>query len=147
MKTDLYTKTILSAIAALLAVLAFRQAPPVMAQNQKRDLWIEPGFTSVRKPDGTEQVPGKIVVDKATGDIWGFPTLTSGPYPVDTTSARPASIRTHLSGQVRFLRHAKAAPVFRDTLRVKVPVDITSARPPESEPVYLGRFDFSAVRK
>jgi hypothetical protein len=107
MKADVTIKTLLGAIAVMLAVLALRQAPPAMAQNQKRDLWIEPGFTSVRKPDGTEQVPGKIVVDRATGDIWGFPTLTSGPYPVDTTSSKP----------------------------------------PVSEPVYLGKFDFSAMRK
>src|ERR1700693_156687 len=108
MKTDLYTKVILSMIAVLLAVLALHQAPPVLAQNQKgRDLWIEPGFTMVRRPDGTEQVQGKVVVDRLTGDIWGFPTLTGGPYPVDTTSSTP----------------------------------------PVSKPMYLGKFDFSAMKK
>ena len=59
-----------------------------MAQDRKgRDLYIEPGSISVRKPDGTEQVPGKMLIDRLTGDIWGFPTVTGGPYPVDTTSS------------------------------------------------------------
>jgi hypothetical protein len=108
MKVDLYTKAVLTAIAVLLAVLAFRQPQPVLAQNSKgRDLWIEPGYTAVRKPDGTEQVQGKIVVDRLTGDIWGFPTGTGGPYPVD----------------------------------------IATSTPPVAKPVYLGKFDFSAMRK
>jgi hypothetical protein len=108
MKPDLYIKAVLTVIAAMLAMLVFRQPLPVMAQGSKgRDLWIEPGSISVRKPDGTEQVQGKMVVDRLTGDIWGFPTLTGGPYPVDTTSSTP----------------------------------------PVSKPVYLGKFDFSAMRK
>jgi hypothetical protein len=27
---------------------------------------------------------GKVVVDLVTGKVWGFPTLSDNPYPVDT---------------------------------------------------------------
>ena len=43
----------------------------------------------IRKPDGTAQMYGKMVVDMRNGDIWGFPTLTQGPYPVDTAKTTP----------------------------------------------------------
>src|SRR6476659_6544267 len=106
MRTDFYTKCILTLIAMLLAILALRSPMPVEAQSQRgHDLWIEPGFVAVRKPDGSMQTEGKMVIDHATGDIWGYPTGTTAPYPIDTTSSTP----------------------------------------PVSKPVYLGKFDFSAM--
>jgi hypothetical protein len=108
MRTDFYTKAVLTAIAILLAVLVCRYPLAVQAQeNHGYDIYIEPGYTSLHKPDGTMQVPGKMVVDRLTGDVWGFPTLTGGEYPVDPTSSKP----------------------------------------PVSTPIYLGKFDFSAMRK
>ena len=108
MRTDLYTKCLLTALVMLLAMLAFRSPMPVLAQNQKPyDVWIEPGFTNLRSPDGPVQVQGKLVVDRVTGNIWGFPTGSGGPYPVDTTSSTP----------------------------------------PVSKPMYLGKFDFAAMKK
>jgi len=108
MGTRLYTNAILTVLAALLAVIAFRGPVPVEAAGQRSfDLWIEPGVTSVRSPDGQMQVQGKMVVDRLTGDIWGFPTGAGGPYPVDSTSATP----------------------------------------PVSKPVYLGKFDFASMKK
>ena len=108
MKTDFYTKAVLTAIAMLLAALVVRSPRTVQAQgNHAYDIFIEPGYTSLHKPDGTMQVPGKVVVDRLTGDIWGFPTLTGSEYPVDTTSSKP----------------------------------------PVSTPIYLGKFDFSAMHK
>ena len=50
---------------------------------------VEPGYTMIRKPDGTAQVYGKVVIDMRNGDIWGFPTLAQGPYPVDTAKTTP----------------------------------------------------------
>ena len=106
MRTDLYTKCILTLIAVLLAAIALRNPVPVEAQSQRgHDLWIEPGFIAVRKPDGSMQTEGKMVIDRATGDIWGFSTAGTAPYPIDTTSSTP----------------------------------------PVSRPVYLGKFDFSAM--
>jgi hypothetical protein len=113
MRTDLYTtdldtKAVLTVIAILLAALVFRSPTTAQAQSGRAyDVYIEPGFTTLHKPDGTMQVPGKIVVDRLTGDIWGFPTLSGGIYPMDTTTTKP----------------------------------------PVSSPMYLGKFDFSAMQK
>ena len=105
----LYTKTVLTVIAALLAVLALRPAfapPPVRAEADYSYLYIEPRTTMLRKPDGTAQMEGKVVIDLRTGDIYGFRTLSSAPYPVDPATSKP----------------------------------------PVSQPMYLGRFDFSKIK-
>jgi hypothetical protein len=38
----------------------------------------------LRKPGGSQQVEGKIVIDMRNGEVWGFPTLSGLglPYPV-----------------------------------------------------------------
>jgi hypothetical protein len=38
----------------------------------------------LRAPDGSRQVLGNVVVDLSNGNVWGFPTNTEKPYPVDT---------------------------------------------------------------
>jgi hypothetical protein len=43
----------------------------------------------LRKPDGTAQVYGKVFIDMQTGDVWGFPTNTTDPYPSNPTSSTP----------------------------------------------------------
>jgi hypothetical protein len=105
----LYTKAVLTVIALLLAVLALQPvfAPkPVKADTEFPYLYIEPRTTLLRKPDGTAQMEGKVVIDLRTGDVYGFPTLSSAPYPVDTLNPKP----------------------------------------PVSQPMYLGRFDFSKIK-
>lgn len=87
-----YTKDVLTVIAALLAIIALRPlASPATASAASNYgyLYIEPGATMLRNPDGSQQVQGKVVVDMRSGNIWGFPTLTSAPYPVDTTRSEP----------------------------------------------------------
>ncbi len=82
----------LSLIALVLATMAVRptiQTPSVYAQSAGRNLFIEPGVTSVRIPDGTGFVQGKVVMDLDTGDLWGFPTNSSAPYPVDLSNTKP----------------------------------------------------------
>jgi hypothetical protein len=89
---DAYSKCVLTVIALLLAAIAFRPIlrPSVAsAQVDERRIYIEPRTTTLRKPDGTAQMEGKVVVDLRTGNIWGFPTLTSAPYPVDTSRTEP----------------------------------------------------------
>jgi hypothetical protein len=104
----LYTNIVLTLIALLLAVLAITAiAAPDGVRAAAGDLYIEPGTTMLRSPDGLRQVIGKVVVNLETGDIWGFPTLTGEPYPIDSTSSKP----------------------------------------PVSTPMYLGRFDFSAMNR
>jgi len=105
MRTDLYTKALLTAAVLLLAAIAMRPAP-VRAQAD-RDLHIEPGYTTLRKPDGSAQLRGKVVIDLQTGDVWGFPTLMDLPYPVD----------------------------------------VAKSEPPVSNPMYLGKFNFDAMKR
>ncbi|MCI0350476.1 MAG: hypothetical protein L0Z53_13705 [Acidobacteriales bacterium] len=112
MRTDALTKFLLAVIALALAIIAARPfvtPEPARAADVEGlpNLWIEPGSTNLRAPDGSRNVIGKVVVDLNTGNVWGFPTLTNAPYPVDTTRTTP----------------------------------------PVSRPIYLGRYDFAAIRE
>jgi hypothetical protein len=93
MTLDRFTKVCLVVIAALLGILVLRpiaQPLPVRAQaDEGYPFFVEPGYTMLRKPDGTAQVYGKMVIDMRTGDIWGFPTLTQSPYPIDSAQTTP----------------------------------------------------------
>jgi len=93
MRVDWSMKALLVTIALLLALIIVHpvlQPPPVQAQaSEEHFLYVEPGYTMIRKPDGTAQIYGKMVVDMRTGDIWGFPTLTQSPYPVDSATTTP----------------------------------------------------------
>jgi hypothetical protein len=92
LELDLYAKCVLSAIAILLAVIAFRPllSPVIVsAESNYGYLYIEPNTALLRNPDGTHQVEGKVVIDMRNGNIWGFPTLSSVPYPVDVTRSEP----------------------------------------------------------
>ena len=89
MKLDYLSKPALIAIVALLATHVFHElsAPrAAYAQTSGSDyrFYIEPGVTMLRAPDGSRQVLGKVVVDLSNGNVWGFPTNTPNPYPVDT---------------------------------------------------------------
>jgi hypothetical protein len=102
------------AVAALfvwLLVLTFRpfaQPAPVHAQAQGScGISFEPGITMLRTPANDRQVLGKVAVNTCNGQIWGFPTTSNAPYPVDATSAKP----------------------------------------PVSHPIYLGRYDLDAMQK
>jgi hypothetical protein len=89
---DRYTKGVLTVIALLLAALALQPVihPAVTsAQSGYPYLYVEPGTATLRSPDGNRRVEGKVVIDMRNGDIWGFPTAASVPYPVDTTEKEP----------------------------------------------------------
>ena len=110
-RLDLYTRAILTTIAISLGVLVLRPALTpiaVQAQSETPALFIEPGTTSIRNPDGSFQGAGKVVVDLRTGDIWGFPTIS------------PLTV---------------------------YPMDGSATKPPTIKPIYLGRFDFSAMKR
>ena len=111
MKPDRFMQTILLLTALLLSVIAVRPyliAQRVEAQSSGRyDFYIEPGTHMLRAPAGSLQALGKVVVDMKTGDVWGFPTLSTDPYPID----------------------------------------ITKPEPPTSKPIYLGKYDFAAVKR
>jgi hypothetical protein len=98
MKNPATTNILLLVIALALIAIAARPyilpravraqlAPPQTTASDP--LYIEPGTVMLRSLDGNTQVFGKMVVDMNTGSIWGFPTLTGQPYPVDISSSKP----------------------------------------------------------
>ena len=89
---DRYTRVVLTIIAILLEVIALEplvRSRSVAADSDYSYLYIEPRVTSLRKPDGSQLVQGKVVIDMRNGDIWGFPTLSGTPYPIDSTRSQP----------------------------------------------------------
>jgi hypothetical protein len=90
---DRYAKGVLTVIAFLLAVIALHPViHPAVTSAQSGGypyLYVEPGTTNLRSPDGNRRVEGKVVIDMRNGDVWGFPTASSVPYPVDTTEKEP----------------------------------------------------------
>jgi len=82
----------LVAIGVLLAIIALRPLarPEVAAaQSDQFNVYIEPGTTMLRDPSGNKLLEGKVVIDLRNGNIWGFPTLSAQPYPVDATRTEP----------------------------------------------------------
>ena len=106
MRRNLSARTVLLFIIAFsLAVIAFRplvSPPPAQADNGHANLFIEPGTTMLRAPDGSQQVNGKVVIDLRTGNVWGFPTLNSQPYPIDNMRTTPPTSRPFLLGKFDF---------------------------------------------
>jgi hypothetical protein len=110
-KLDSYSRCVLTAIALLLAVIAFRHEPPVAAAASAdySHLYIEPRTTMLRKPDGTAQLQGRVVINLKTGEIWGFPTLSSAPYPVDPTRSEPPVSSPMYLGKFDFSKMTRPA--------------------------------------
>jgi hypothetical protein len=96
MRKEHLTLALLSIIAAALVGIAVR---PIFvprtaeAQSTVYPLYIEPGSEMLRKPDGTTQVYGKVMVDMRTGKIWGFPTNAPQSYPSNGLQNKPATSR------------------------------------------------------
>ena len=102
---DFFTKAVLTVIAVFLGVLALKpMISPVRveAQDDRSYLYIEPRTTVIRRPDGMAQYQGKVVIDRRTGDIWGFPTDSSVPYPVYTGDNKPATSKAIYLGKFDF---------------------------------------------
>lgn len=103
MKTSNYTNYLLTLIAISLLVIVVRPylaLPAAQAQStQPYPFYIEPGYTTLRAPDGSRQVLGKVVVDLRNGKIWGFPTFATQTYPVNATSSAPATSHPFLLGR------------------------------------------------
>lgn len=92
MSTQKTTNMLLLTIAIALIAIAVRPlfAPKAAhAVSEAYPLYVEPGVTMLRSPNGTSNVFGKVMIDMTTGKVWGFPTLTSSPYPVDVSTTIP----------------------------------------------------------
>jgi hypothetical protein len=89
MRSNRLTRVMLVVIALSVGTIALRQLlTPTTTHAQSSDIYpfyIEPGTRMLRAPDNGRQVLGKVVFDLRNGNIWGFPTLTQEPYPIDAT--------------------------------------------------------------
>lgn len=61
--------------------------------------YVEPGVVMLRAPDGSRQVYGRMMIDMRTGKIWGFPTNTQDPYPVNVVDSKPQTSHPFLLGR------------------------------------------------
>lgn len=105
MKLNLFDRIALTLATFFLGVLALRPlfAPDIaQAQGIGSHLYIEPGIASLTSPDRTKQTQGKVVVDLATGNIWGFPTAIEAPYPIDHVKPGPATSSPMYLGKFDF---------------------------------------------
>jgi hypothetical protein len=86
------TNVLLGVIAVSLAGIAVRgyvQPVGVQAQVANPDpMYVEPGVFMLRFPDGGQAL-GKIAVNLRTGNVWGFPTGSTDPYPVSPLDGKP----------------------------------------------------------
>ena len=84
MRKDNLTIFLLTIIAVALLGIALQPLitpRPAAAQSNLYPFYIEPGSELLRKPDGTTQVYGKVVIDMRNGKVWGFPTNAPQSYP------------------------------------------------------------------
>jgi hypothetical protein len=100
------TLALLAIIAVALVAIALEPVfQPRTAQAQSVEaypFYIEPGSELLRKPDGSAQVLGKVVVDMRNGKIWGFPTLAPQSYPSNALQNKPQVSRPFELGRFAF---------------------------------------------
>ena len=106
MKDDLLSRLLLAVITTALAAIALR---PYMAPNPAHaqsgvayPVYIEPGVQMLKSPDGSKQLYGRVVVDLRTGKIWGFPTMTTDPYPFNALNSKPQTSHPFELGRFAF---------------------------------------------
>jgi hypothetical protein len=106
MKNDLVTKSLLGLIAVALSAIAIRPyIAPASAGAQSSTpyaVYIEPGVQMLKSSDGSKQLYGRMVVDLRTGKIWGFPTMTTDPYPFNALNSKPETSHPFELGSFAF---------------------------------------------
>lgn len=105
MKSDVVSKLLLSVIAIAMVAIAIRPyiAPGAAhAQSTAYPVYIEPGVQMLKTSDGSKQVYGRMVVDLRTGKIWGFPTMTTDPYPFNALNSKPQTSHPFELGRFAF---------------------------------------------
>jgi hypothetical protein len=110
MSTDRYSRFVLTVIAGSLLAIALRpfaDPPRTFAGAASSNVYIEPGVFSLRAPDGSKDLLGRVIVDLQTGQIWGFPTTSRSPYPVSVHGPEPAISEPYLLGKFDFQRMQK----------------------------------------
>jgi hypothetical protein len=106
MKNDLVSRFLLALIAVALVAIALR---PYMAPDSAHaqsgaayPVYIEPGAQMLKSADGSKQLYGRVVVDLRTGKIWGFPTMTTDPYPFNALNSKPQTSHPFALGRFAF---------------------------------------------
>jgi hypothetical protein len=106
MKNDLFSRSLLAVIAVALVAVALRPyIAPASAHAQSGaayPVYIEPGVQMLKSPDGSKQLYGRVVVDLRTGKIWGFPTMTTDPYPFNALNSKPQTSHPFALGRFAF---------------------------------------------
>ena len=106
MPTERITQALLAVIALALTTIAARpylHPPAAQAQSQPaHPFYIEPGVQMLRKPDGSGQSYGKVVIDLRNGNIWGFPTGTLDTYPSNPLDSKPVTSAPFALGRYAF---------------------------------------------
>ncbi|HEY0265014.1 MAG TPA: hypothetical protein VGC07_10885 [Granulicella sp.] len=99
MKQSACGTILLAVIAVALVAIALREyAVPISVQAQsalEHRFYVEPGVQMLRFPNGDGQVWGKIMVDLQTGQVWGFPTYATDPYPSPANLADKKPVTSH----------------------------------------------------
>ncbi|MBV8834774.1 MAG: hypothetical protein JO108_36740 [Acidobacteriaceae bacterium] len=89
----MFKRLLILTLVLLIADLAAHLCTPglqrVQAQSFIAPIYVEPGVTMLRAPDGRRQVLGKVAIDLRNGNVWGLPTTVEQPYPVDVTKSQP----------------------------------------------------------
>ena len=104
MKLDSVSKVLLILFVGLAAAnlwQSLRTPPRAYAQSLSSGsaIYVEPGTTMLRAPDGSRQVFGKVIIDLSNGNVWGFPTTVQQPFPVDVTASAPPTSKPFLLGR------------------------------------------------
>ena len=111
MKADWSIKLALAVIATALSAIAIEPLLiPHVVEAQSADaypLYFEPGTSMLRAPDGSRQVWGKVAIDRRTGNVWGFPTMTQEVYPIDNTTTTAPTSHPFLLGKFALQDTAK----------------------------------------
>jgi hypothetical protein len=93
MTREMYTNIMLTLVAGLLLVLALRPATSAQAQEAHGNWYVEPRSVLLPSEDSATKVSGKVMINLRTGDIWGFPTNSVLPYPVDPLGKTPPVVK------------------------------------------------------
>jgi hypothetical protein len=101
MKFDFVVKLLLLVIAVSLSAIAVHLyvAPAVVEAQSGHSLYFEPGTFTLRAPDASRSVLGKVAVDLRNGNVWGFPTLQTDPYPAPGVDTNPPVSHPFLIGK------------------------------------------------
>jgi hypothetical protein len=106
MKHDLWSRFLLAVIAIALAAIALRPYAALASAHAQSSaaypVYIEPGVQLLKTSDGSKQLYGRVVVDLRTGKIWGFPTMTTDPYPFNALNSKPETSHPFELGRFAF---------------------------------------------